>query len=171
MPEMTVGPQPSEGIGGIPTKYVLIGAGVLGVGAILLLSRKGSSAPAQSGDVQPTGSTSAQLSSLQQMQLEQFGEITKLFRSQQEREDTALGGLSAHLDTNAANLTSFLQSLFGTQAEYTGNLAQAIQNQLAIIMQGQANLWNQGRGLPFDKRLPGSNTDIYNGRTTNAPAA
>lgn len=129
MAEMVVGEQPSSGIGGIPTKYVIIGAGVLGVGALLLMQR-GKSAPTAPGDVQPTGSTSAQLSSLQQMQLEQYGEITKMFRAQGEQFDTALGGLSTHLDSNAAALAA---SVGLTQQQITQLWNQTGSNQASLM--------------------------------------
>lgn len=41
MASLDIGGGAGGGIGGIPTRYVIIGAGVLGVGAILLMQRRG----------------------------------------------------------------------------------------------------------------------------------
>lgn len=163
MAEMEIGQPQSSGIGGIPTKYVVIGAGVLGVAAILLMQRGGGGGAA-TGDAQPTGSVSAQLSSVQQMQLEQFGELTKQLQSQGQQFSDSVAGLGTHLDTNAAALTSTINAGF---TGLSGQVNQAnTEGQQIFAQQGQqyqglmAALWqifNRGTNsawMPGDSRNP-----------------
>jgi len=168
---VNVGPQPSQGIGGIPTKYLIIGAGVLGVGALLLMQRKPGAVDPNSGNVQPTGSTSAQLSSVQQLQLSQFGELTKLFQAQSDLIQGQIGGLSAHLDTQAGALSSAIQSsrdalAQGTNAQFAATTIsqQNLAGMLWDLFQRASNpAWMPSPGSPNPFTQPRENVAVGGG--------
>lgn len=136
MPEMSIGNSPaggSGGIGGIPTNVLLIGAGVLGVGVLLMMNKGKSSSGGLVGNPQDTGAVSAQLSSVQQLQKEQYGELTKLFANQQEQLGSAVGGLSTILDHQAAVIGNVGSSL-NIWGQQTQNQITAFTNAFAPQM-------------------------------------
>jgi len=130
-------PGGSGTVAGIPGKYLLLGLGGLGV-AFLLLRSKGGAASAGDGNLQPASSTSGMLSSLQQLQLQQYGDITKLFSGVND----SIAGVSSHLDTQAAALGDVANGIstgFGTVgSQITANQAEADRN--------FNNLWSQISG-------------------------
>lgn len=161
-----IGQPASSGIGGIPTRYVVIGAGVLGVGALLLLQGKKAptSTDPNSGDVQPTGSVSAQLSSVQQMQLQQFGELTKLFAHQEATAGTQIGGLSAQLNTQAGALSSAINQAYLAQQSPTGS-------SYALLANMQQTLYYIFRRATDPTWQPGGSDDPYRNTSASSEAS
>lgn len=137
MPTMDVGSQPAAPAGGLPMKWILLGGGALVVA--FLMMRNNSSAPAASSD---NGvSVAGALTGLQQDAKTQYGGLT-----------TAIQGLSAHLDSQAAALSD-------QGSQYAQQAASSAAWSDASLFQMLDAISRQVRGLPspsdvIDTRFP-----------------
>lgn len=128
MADVNIGGSGGGGIAGIPTRYVIIGAGVLGVGAILMMQRRG----AAGGDGEQSyganlGPNAALALGSLETRLAQESENLQLLMRDYRTElgdqldasaaalgDTVTGGvgrLSGQLDANAAAAGSYFNHL------------------------------------------------------------
>lgn len=116
MAEIPVG-SGGGGVGGIPTKYVLIGAGVLGVAALLLYQQRGGGGGGDGSESvygAPLGPNAAlALGSLQTELMQQSGYLQELFTKQSDALGAQIGGLGATAGTNQAAIQERLNQILG----------------------------------------------------------
>lgn len=108
-------PTPSGGGSGIPTNWLLIGGGIVGVLAIVVMARKNSSASPST--ITPGSSANIAFSSLQNSLLNFQGEY----------------------EANTALQMQYLQQLQNLP-QYFGNLQQGLQNVYDNLLQGLQNI-------------------------------
>lgn len=130
VPELEIGPGAGSGggIAGIPTKYLILGAGALGVAALLFMNRSGGGGPATGNEPSPQLGPNAALAlgGLETRVLQESGRLQEQFADY-------FGDLSSIMDTRAGELNSRFDQ-FGSEISGVRDLvsANSAQGQAAL---------------------------------------
>lgn len=144
------------GAGGIPTRYVIIGAGVLGVGAILLMQRRGGGGGEQQSYGANLGPNAAlALGSLETRLAQESGNLQLLMRDYRdelgEQLDTAAAGLSDAFAGGVGRLSGQLGQLDEQSDAYFSHLNNVIgQNKNLLLYFGWKNARNATPDIYMD---------------------
>lgn len=136
MADINVGGGAGGGIGGIPTRYVAIGAGVLGVGVILLMQRRGAGAGEQQSYGANLGPNAAlALGSLETRLAQESGNLQLLMRDYRDDLGDQLDAAAAALGDQYGVLGSRVE-VYGQRQEeigrYLANKAEDLDNTIRV---------------------------------------
>lgn len=160
MPDLAVGSGAGGGIGGIPTKYVVIGVGVLGLGAILLMQRSGGGGGGSGAVASPQLGPHATLAlgSLESTERRQWGEMQELLKDWFGAQDDLINGGFDAIGGQLGGMSSYQhqmqQSLLGlylpmlTQGQDTSDVA--VRQSIWEWLTAKFDAYGLGPLAPFD---------------------